>query len=113
MELHVDDVEGIKVFSLPVTHIDAGNYEDIQELLAANMENAVNVILDLDGVEFIDSSGIGVILYCIRQLEKQGGKLRIANTNDTIRSAFELVRIDRLAEICETRFDAIAAFNSE
>jgi len=113
MKIKLEEVESITVITLPVTHIDAGNYEDVQEALGDNLKGCTEAILDLKGVEFIDSSGIGVILYCIRELEGNGGKIRICGTNDTIRSAFELVRIDRLAELADSRLDAVTAFQGE
>ena len=112
MEAKLEEIEGIVVISLPVEHIDAGNYEDVQEALGGRLTGLSKAILDLAGIKFIDSSGIGVILYCIRELENSGGKLRICGINDTIRSAFQLVRIDRLAQLHDARFEAIAAFNT-
>jgi len=107
MELKVEDANGIKIYSLSVEHIDAGNYEEVEQLFMGEFDSSGEAVLDLENVEFIDSSGIGVILYCIRQLDQQGRELRIANTNETIRSAFKLIRIDRLARICGSRSEAI------
>ncbi|TFV29533.1 STAS domain-containing protein [Streptomyces sp. T1317-0309] len=36
------------------------------------------MVLDLEGVSFMDSSALGVLVYALRQVDAQGGALRLA-----------------------------------
>ena len=57
------------------------------------------MVLDVSGLEFIDSAGIGTLLSCAGQMEKDGGKMRIAGAQGRVKHAFEIVHIDRVAPI--------------
>ena len=113
MQVKIKEVDSINIYSLTVEHIDAANYEDVERMLTEMFDPTSKAILDLEGVEFIDSSGIGAILYCVRQLDKHDQELRISNVNEAVRSAFELVRLDRLLQICDTTEDAITAIKGQ
>ncbi len=69
-----------------------------------------HLILDLKKVNFIDSSGLGVILGRFKRLSQQGGKLSAVNVSDQIRRIFELSGLLRIMEIHEDRQQALNRF---
>lgn len=50
------------------------------------------VVLDLAGLEFVDSSGISVVLLARMHLEKVGAKLVLSNMRRPVRRVFDVVR---------------------
>jgi anti-sigma B factor antagonist len=74
------------------------------------------MVLEVSNLEFIDSAGIGTLLSCAGQMEKDGGRMRIAGAKGRVKHAFEIVHLDRVAPIdpdietaCQTlRADAAA-----
>ena len=52
-------------------------------------------MLDLGQVEFIDSSGLGVVVSVLKRLGPSGN-LAIANANSAVRRLFSLTRMDRV-----------------
>jgi anti-sigma B factor antagonist len=60
---------------------------------------ARRMVLDVSGLEFIDSAGIGTLLSCAGQMHKDGGHMRIAGAQGRVKHAFEIVHIDRVAPI--------------
>ena len=64
----------------------------------------------LTKLEFVDSSGLGVFLSCMRKVTSADGNFKLAELNSTVRSLFELVRMHRVIEIYNTMDEAIAAF---
>jgi anti-sigma B factor antagonist len=68
------------------------------------------LLLDLQRVTFIDSSGLGALLACQRMLEGAGGELKLCGLRPDVRAALELVRMDRLIDLYATREEALAAF---
>jgi anti-sigma B factor antagonist len=67
------------------------------------------VVIDLEGVSLIDSSGIALLLNAFRRLDHAGRQLAIACPMGRARRAFELTALDRQLPIYETCGDALAA----
>jgi anti-sigma B factor antagonist len=68
------------------------------------------VILDLGRLRFIDSSGLGAMLSCLRQLNAAGGDLKLCGMSKAVRAVFELVRMHKIFDIYGTREQAVSAF---
>jgi anti-sigma B factor antagonist len=50
------------------------------------------------------------LLSCLRQLNGVGGDLKLCGTSKPVRALFELVRMHRVFELCNTSEDAVRAF---
>ncbi|WP_415854358.1 STAS domain-containing protein [Sinomonas sp. G460-2] len=48
------------------------------------------LVLDLAEVDFMDSSGLGAIVVCLRAAREAGGDLRLANAGEQVRMVLEL-----------------------
>jgi anti-sigma B factor antagonist len=55
-------------------------------------ENKINIILNLDNVNFIDSSGMGIIIAEASYLEELGGNLTIKCSNPELKRVFVVTR---------------------
>jgi anti-sigma B factor antagonist len=65
------------------------------------------VVLDLTGVEFIDSTGLSVLLNGLRRVTRAGGRMALVCTNPTVMRLFEITRLDSTFEILGTRDAAV------
>ena len=79
------------------------------ELNAALRSTARAVVIDLEAVSLVDSSGIALLLNAFRRLDHAGRQLAIACPLGSPRRAFELTALDRQLPMHETRQDALAA----
>lgn len=68
-----------------------------------------DIVLDLGGVDFMDSSGLGAIVGAYKQVRIGKGDLRIASLQPAVRKVFELTRLDRVFKIFGDANEAIAA----
>jgi anti-anti-sigma factor len=57
------------------------------------------VLIDLQNVNFIDSSGLGALVSAMKTVRSAGGKLFICSVNDQVKLLFELTKMDRVFEI--------------
>ena len=56
------------------------------------------VLIDLKGVNFIDSSGLGALVSVLKTVRTAGSKLFVCSINDQVRMLFELTKMDRIFE---------------
>jgi anti-sigma B factor antagonist len=74
---------------------------------AAISRGKTAVVLDLSETEFIDSTGLSVILNGLRRVTRQRGRMALVCTNPTVLRLFEITRLDTTFDIHETREDAL------
>ena len=58
-----------------------------------------NVVLDLGGVDYIDSTGINVLVRASAGLQKAQGHLRVPSVSERVRRVLELAGVDRLVPL--------------
>lgn len=68
-----------------------------------------DIVLDLAGVDFMDSSGLGAVVGAYKQVRIGKGDLRIASLQPPVRKVFELTRLDRVFHIYADATQALAA----
>ena len=87
-----------------IAHVDAETIETknvaiFRTSIAPALEESDNVILDLSAVQFMDSTGLGALLSCLRLMKAKGGTLRLAALSPEVRRLFDMVLMDRVFEI--------------
>lgn len=80
-----------------------------EELNAAIEDEAPAVVLDLSDVDFIDSTGLSVLLNGLRRVTRQRGRMALVATNPTVLRLFEITRLDSTFDIKSTRAEALEA----
>lgn len=84
----------------PMADIVASMAENFRsELQKIIEEESKDIIIDMDGVEMVDSVGIGVIIATHNSLSKAGKALKVTNIIKDIYSLFTTMRLDRHFEI--------------
>jgi anti-sigma B factor antagonist len=57
------------------------------------------LVVDLTGLSFIDSAGVGMLISCAGDMDQAGGSFRIAGSHGTVAKTFEVVHMSRIAEL--------------
>ena len=92
--------------------MDATNATDFKKQMEAFIEEGQALfILDMNEVDFVDSSGLGAIIACLKLLGGKGD-LVIASVNERVINLFKLTRMDRVFQIFSSSDDAIIALPS-
>jgi anti-sigma B factor antagonist len=110
MQLTVEKIGDIAVSAVPVEELDAGNAGEFKRDIAPLLDAHAKVALDLARLRFVDSSGLGAFISCLRKLNAKGGDLKLYGMSKAVRGVFELVRMHRVFDILTTKEDAVRAF---
>ena len=104
------EAHDVLVIELREDNLDASNVREFREAVQSLMQEHSRVVLDMAGVKFVDSSGLGALIACLRQLNARRGDFRLCEMSRTVRALFELMRMHRVFSIHDTRADAVASF---
>ena len=110
MEIVFEKVGDVTVAAVPVEELDESNAGEFKRDVAPLLEANTKLVLDLSRLRFIDSSGLGVFISCLRKLNANGGDLKLCGMSKQVRAVFELVRLHRVFDICATSEEAVQAF---
>lgn len=110
MEVAVEKIADVAVAAIPFEELDASNVAEFKRDMAAVLQTQTEVVLDLTRLQFVDSSGMGAILSCLRHLTAKGGDLKLCGMSRQVRTVFELVRMHRIFDIYATQQEAVRAF---
>jgi anti-sigma B factor antagonist len=73
-----------------------------EQLVRVITDGQPRLVLDLDGVDFLDSTGLGVIVGVLKRARTLGGDLRLVCTRPAIRKVFEITALDRSMPLSAT-----------
>ena len=110
MEITVDKMGDVAIAELPVEELDASNAAELKRDIAPLLEAHTKLVIDLGRLRFVDSSGLGAFISCLRKLNAKGGDLKLCGMSKQVRAVFELVRMHRIFDIFGTREEALRAF---
>ena len=74
-------------------------------LLTAKMPQ---VLVDMDGVSYIDSSGLALFIEAMQRVQAYGGKFALCSLRPSVRSIFDIARLDQVFKIYPNRQAALA-----
>ncbi|MFG0306869.1 MAG: STAS domain-containing protein [Phycisphaerales bacterium JB040] len=100
---------GVAVVS-PSTDIDLSRSPDLRAALRHALDDgAKKLVVDLGGVEYMDSSGLATLVEIMRHAKSSGATMRLAALNEKVRAIFEIARLDQFFTIVPTVDDALNA----
>src|SRR5215510_302239 len=109
MEMSVEKTGSVAVVVL-LGELDASNAPKFKRDIAPVLKANSKVVFDVGQLRFVDSSGLGAILSCLRQLNAKGGDLKLCGLSPSVRAPFALVRMHTILKIYSTKDEAIQAF---
>ncbi|MBE7437779.1 MAG: STAS domain-containing protein [Spirochaetales bacterium] len=72
----------------------------------------LDTVLNLDGVNYLDSSGIGVLIAHLTRCRKEGGSLKLCNLQPNVSTLLKLTKLNNLFEIYETESEALESYQN-
>ncbi len=109
LQLEVNNHAGVPVLAV-AGEVDVSTAprlrQELVELAAAGNER---VVVDLGQVEFLDSTGLGILVSGLKRFRTLGGDLLLVCTQPRVLKVFEITGLTRVFSIHESVPDAVAA----
>ncbi len=81
-----------------------------QEFLVMKNDGVQQVVVDLSKVSFIDSSGLGALLFGRRIFSESDGDLKILGAKDNVFNVFKIARLDRVFDFFDDQSSAVSSY---
>jgi len=110
MEINQREKDNVVVLDIQ-GEIDLYNAPEIKDIIQKMIEaQKYNVIINLEKVSYIDSSGIGALISSLSNLKKYQGGLKIINVYASVKKVFELTKLTSFFEIYDSEPEALSKF---
>ena len=94
--------------------IYASNNEELNTEIQKLIESGTSrVVLDLDGVKWLDSATLGILTAALKLTKDAGGDLRLAGVNKRLTNVFVVTRLEELFQFFDTADEGVASFSSD
>ncbi len=113
MKFKTEKTEDVLVIRVPADALDAANALEFKTDIRPLLETSKKVALDMNRVKFMDSSGVGAMLSCLRTLHEKNGEIKLFNVKEQLVQLFKLVRLDRIMDIHDSKKAVIKAFQDQ
>lgn len=104
--------DGIGTYSLKGELIDkTQSAQLIQEIESAITKNENKILLDLEDLRYINSSGLSVLISILTKSRKSGGEVAIFNVNKKINELLVITKLNSVFNVRQSAAEAIAVLN--
>lgn len=112
MDIHTSQYNQTSVALHLSGRLDANTAPDLKSQLQGMIEQGVNnIIIDMEKVQFIDSSGLSVFVGGLRLVREKNGRLSLTSINQQVHQALKMTHLDQLFTIYTSLDDALADMN--
>ncbi len=110
MKVTVSEKNGVSVVSVSGKMMGGPDTGELDEKLYALLAKGnKNAVVDLLNCEWINSSGLSILIHHYKKFKDAGGELRLANLTDKIERIMVISRLTEVFSVHDTLDDAVAA----
>ncbi len=111
MNMQIEDKGVAVLVVVQEERLDAHNSGEFKNQVLHLFEEGKNhLIVDLQAVRFVDSSGLGALVSGFKNASSRSGSLKLCSLQLQVKSMFELTRLHRVFEIFADVDEALASF---
>ena len=108
LTIELDQTEQGYTICRPVGELDAFTVSQFRQSLAELASNP-RLLIDMSGVPFVDSAGLGALIGGIRRTRELGGDVAVACNRPTLIRLLRTTGFDRIVTVAESIEEAVAA----
>lgn len=105
MEARLFEQSGVTILQV-AGEINISSSPDLKKAFEKN--TGKRVVVDLEKVSYIDSSGLATLVEMLKKIKNQGGSLGLAGMSDKVKSLFEITKLDKLFLLYKDQAEAVS-----
>jgi anti-sigma B factor antagonist len=110
MQVNINLKEGISICKVD-GEIDINTAPQFKKAFEKLMrEKEAKIIIDMEKVGYIDSSGLATMVELLKNFRKTGARLKLVSLSPKVKSLFEITKLEKLFDILENQDEAVRAF---
>ena len=111
MQLQIEEKGQVVLIMVREARLDAHNSGELKtQMLSLFEQGKNNLLVDLQEVRFVDSSGLGALVSGFKNASARNGSLKLCGLQPQVKSMFELTRLHRVFEIFAGVTEGLAGF---
>jgi anti-anti-sigma factor len=111
LEVQTRQVDNGVTVVAPTGRLDVAGAPALKDAISEALKNGTpRVVLDMEGISFVDSTGLGSVIAALKQIRSSQGDLRLAAPNQQVRVVLELTTLDRVFPYYSTVEEALTGF---
>jgi len=111
MNINIEEKGATVLIEVKEERLDAHNSSELKtQMLSLFDEGKNNLVVDLQDVRFVDSSGLGSLVSGFKNASARNGNLKLSGLQPQVKSMFELTRLHRVFEIFPESDEALSSF---
>lgn len=114
MKVETKELNGIKVLRL-VGQVRISTQNDFKDILDNLVKESgrQTVIINMDGIIYMNSTGLGIIIDTYKKFKESNGRLVLCNLLPDIMNLFEVTRLNRFIEIYSGESEAMSKISAQ
>ena len=112
MNINVREENGARIIALD-GRLELTTGKELKEKIKVFCDSGISRIhLNMEQVEFINSSGLGALISAMKEVRLVKGRLTLSNLAPYVREIFDITQLAHIFEIHDTEQDAFASAES-
>ena len=108
LDVQTRQTDGGVAVIVPSGRLDVAGAPALKDAISGVVQNGPpKVVIDMEGVSFVDSTGLGSVISALKQIRSSQGELRLAAPNQQVRVVLELTTLDRVFPYYATLEEAL------
>jgi len=85
----------------------------LRERVRSVLSGTPKVVINLNGVDYIDSGGLGILVGLLVSAKNRGGELKLVLPRQRVKDVLRRTNLDRIFRVYENNDEAVAAFRKQ
>lgn len=111
MKLNINERYNSVIIEIKGDLVGGQPAEEFQDILKRTLEEGkYNIIIDLSGVKYMNSTGIGILIRGYTTVKTAGGVLKLASLNEKIKGVLSITQLNKVFEIHNSVDEAVNSY---